>query len=568
MKIKLRHKFSTRMIAIYLINSLIIISVLSFWVYKRSYNMITSSLGSRASEIVTVTSASVNTEDFKGYRSKEDMNKDTYKALLEKLQYIRKVSGSKYLYAVQRNENNDYIYILDASENPEEFGAVQEAYDGFDEAYNGKIYISDEIDIDEYGYTVSAYAPIKDGDNVLGFIGADYDAEDSYKEIVKLRGEILILAAVLSVIAILFAAYLAKYVSKPIEDIARVAEKFSKYDLTVEKLKVRDKGEIGVLADTFNNMVSSIGSLIERIRSSSITITKASESLAEISEDTRSSITEVSTTVEEIAGASNEQVRIIELGTSKANYLAESIQAVSKSIDDISKEIRDTENLNQEGTESMKMLIEKSKYSVEANEEACSMVMDMEKSSEQISSIVEAISEIAKQTNLLALNASIESARAGEYGKGFAVVADEIRKLAVKSAEETSSIRVLIESMQEKSRKAALSMNKVSIISTEHQHVEASTQEVFNKLSHEINVLASQLDSIRKLNEDMMKGKEEFINIITNILSLSQENSASTEETSVLSGNVKASVAKLNEFTSELQRTSKKLHDEVERFRI
>jgi methyl-accepting chemotaxis protein len=568
MKIKLRHKFSTRMIAIYLINSLIIISVLSFWVYKRSYNMITSTLGSRASEIVAVTSASINTEDFKGYKSKEDMNKDSYKALLEKLQYIRKVSGSKYLYAVQRNENNEYVYILDASEEAEEFGAVQEAYDGFDEAYNGKIYVSDEIDIDEYGYTVSAYAPIKDGDNVLGFIGADYDAEDSYKEIVKLRGEITILAAVLSVIAILFAAYLAKYVSKPIEDIARVAEKFSNYDLTVKKLKFRDKGEIGVLADTFNNMVSSIGSLIERIRSSSVTVTKASEALADISEDTMKSIIEVSSTVEEIAGASNQQVKIIELGTNKANDLAESIQAVSKFIEVIAKEIRDTEILNLKGTESMKQLIEKSKTSVEVNEEACSMVMDMEKSSEQISSIVDAISDIAKQTNLLALNASIESARAGEHGKGFAVVADEIRKLAVKSAEETGSIRALIESMQEKSRKAAASMNRVANIGREHQQVESNTEEVFKKLSHGIDVLASQLDKIRKLNEEMMRGKEEFITIITNILSLSQENSASTEETSVLSGNVKASVAKLNKFTSELERTSKKLHDEVAKFRI
>ncbi|AJQ94062.1 methyl-accepting chemotaxis protein [Gynuella sunshinyii] len=57
-------------------------------------------------------------------------------------------------------------------------------------------------------------------------------------------------------------------------------------------------------------------------------------------------------------------------------------------------------------------------------------VEDLQKSSDEVLSILKVISGIADQTNLLALNAAIEAARAGDAGRGFAVVADEVRQLS------------------------------------------------------------------------------------------------------------------------------------------
>lgn len=385
-----------------------------------------------------------------------------------------------------------------------------------------------------------------------GVLSAESDAQmENTAVTMHITSAICLVIALICLISLI--SYVMNKVVKPILSITESSRPLHEGKLHLN-ISYKSRDEVGVLADTLRDSLTLINSYVEDINNVMGQLSSGNFNVS-TSSDYLGDFKTIQTSIEVFTSTLSESLNEISLAEKRisdnAEQIANSSQSLAQGATEQAGSIEELYASLEELSKSAKKNVEVSSGtqarahqtgeqietgSRQMNEMIAAM-SDISSTSQQIGQIIATIENIAFQTNILALNAAVEAARAGEAGKGFAVVADEVRSLAAQSDKSAKATKQLIENCVEAAERGTKIVNDVS--SSLNKIMELVTGS--NK---DIEVIANAVNREAESIVQVTEGLEQ-------ISSVTQTNSASSEEAAAISSELFSQTHRLQEQTSK-----------------
>ncbi len=330
--------------------------------------------------------------------------------------------------------------------------------------------------------------------------------------------------AVALLLAIVFSILITRSVTLPMGMMQSTIVEVGKSGDFTRRIAVDSRDEVGQAARSFNDLMGSMQTTLREIQDSTDKVLDASRSLFSSSQQIANSSAHQSESASAMAAAV-EQVTV-------------SINHVSEGARDALEVSRESGDLSVQGGEIILNAATEMKQIADTVRQTSSAIENLGQQSTRISSIAQAIKEIADQTNLLALNAAIEAARAGEQGRGFAVVADEVRKLAERTANATKEITEMIDTIQGTARVAVTSMAETGSQVASGVVLAQQAGDAINQIKEKSAQVLKTVSDISSALAEQSSASNDIATHIEKVAQMTEENSAATKEAAGASDNL------------------------------
>ncbi len=310
-------------------------------------------------------------------------------------------------------------------------------------------------------------------------------------------------------------------------------------DLT-NQISITYRDELGNLGLSINTFITSLRELLKRVIDMGLLFHQQAHTLQQLVTHTTQLSTKQAYEVDSISEV------ITELMSSNKIVVDLATEAVKKT-----QQVR---SYSKEGLDVVGTTVNSINFLANEVKKSSTVIVQLNKNSGNIASVVNVIKGIAEQINLLALNAAIEAARAGEQGRGFAVVADSVRELAFKTAESTKEIQSMILTLQESATQAVSVMEKSQNIAEDS----VNQAELAGKALEKIECAVVEMSDFNlKISNAADEQTKVSSHITSSIINVAQY----TKDTTQLTNNVDTSA-------QQLAHIANKLHQELGKFTV
>lgn len=369
-------------------------------------------------------------------------------------------------------------------------------------------------------------------------------------------------------LAIVISYVLSRNISKPVGQVTDALEEIAQGNLSMEPLNIKNRDEIGKMANSFNTMLEDLRGIVSSVSDSSMQVAANAQELSASSEQSLASSQMVAKSAENQLHTSTEQSHFMNTSIDSMNELRTSIDQISGDNEQMLHATNDVKVLIDQGATSIKNVVNQMETIHETFKDTTAMMHTMEQHSNSIQNITSLITDIADQTNLLALNAAIEAARAGEHGKGFAVVAEEVRKLAEQSKNSATEIGSMVEQIQQTSSDATKTIVAGGTKVDEGMEKTSESLHVFRNIESGIGEVVYRVESVSAAVEEIQAMTGSVIESVQHVQQLAAQTADTASDTSAATEEQLAATEEISSNAQSLSDLAEKLQYEVNHFKL
>jgi methyl-accepting chemotaxis protein len=426
----------------------------------------------------------------------------------------------------------------------------------------------------EYDYNGSIkYAACYTDENGRFILVVSADDDDVLRDSASLIVKVTAISLLIGMAAIVVVFIFIRKIVAPLSYATNAVEELAALDFRVkneqqERRFAGLKDEVGNIMRAVLKLRGELTAVVTELKNQSGNLFEQSDSLSKSASDTMNNMKDTDRAVDEMANGATMLAQETQSASENVIEIGNMIDKVNDNTEELAKDADNMKELGENAENILRQLIAGQKEMVTHIGVVNDKTHEANKAAGKISEVVNLITEIASQTNLLSLNASIEAARAGEAGRGFAVVAENIKQLAEQTTSSAADIQDIIHDLEQKSDETVEKTEAVNNIVNKQSEDMKQTADILNQVITGITGLIDKIDSIAVSVANMDKSKENVVDVIGNLSSVSQENAASTEETSASTTMAMETVKKIADEAVNLKDIAQELEDRMKQFII